>query len=314
VYPLLILPIALGGLLLLILLASLVCFLRLFYSGRRKQEEYPTPAGAIYDPFRERMIGWIREARALSPRDVEICSHDGLRLRGQYYEYDKNAPIEILFHGYRGTAKGDLSGGVYRCHRLGHSALIVNHRAAAESEGHIITFGERERLDVLAWVEFVLQTINPDARIILTGISMGAATVMLAAAEELPQNVIGVLADCGYTSTREIVCKVMREMHLSPAIFWPLARLGAILYGRFDPNAHAPIEAMAKCRLPVIFFHGDTDAFVPAEMSVRNYEACASDKKRLVLTPGAGHGLCFPVDEEGYIAALAEFFDPLTVT
>lgn len=209
----------LASLALLVLAVSLGCFLKVFYSPRRRpvrEDEYPVPKGKIYDVHREQMVAWIKEIRAMERREVCITSFDGLRLHGTYYEYRKGAPIEIMFHGYRGTAERDLCGGVHRCFALGHSALIVDHRAAGGSEGHVITFGERERLDCLSWINFTVSEIDPDAGIILTGISMGAATVMLAASMELPENVVGVLADCGYTSTRAIVKKVIRDMHLPP--------------------------------------------------------------------------------------------------
>lgn len=309
-----IIPLAvLGAALLLVLVVMCFCFFKMFYAVRRKPkntEEYPTPDGAIYDPHRAQMVAWIRELRAMEHTDFSVTSFDGLRLCGKYYEYKKGAPIEILFHGYRGTAERDLCGGVFRCFELGHNALIVDQRAAGSSEGRVITFGERERRDCLTWVDFVLRHVDADARIILTGISMGAATVMSAASMELPPNVVGILADCGYTSTREIVKKVMRDLHLPADLLYPFARLSAILLGGFDPDASSPIDSMRVCRLPVIFFHGDTDDFVPCSMSEENFVACASPHKRLVITPGAGHGLCFPVDQKGYLAELDAFFAP----
>jgi fermentation-respiration switch protein FrsA (DUF1100 family) len=126
---------------------------------------------------------------------------------------------------------------------------------------------------------------------------------------ELPENVVGVLADCGYTSTRAIISKVMRDMKLPPKLLYPFARLSAILFGGFDPAARSPIDSMARCRLPIIFFHGDADDFVPYEMSVENYNACISDRKGLVTIKGAGHGVAFPVDQEGYKDAARAFFD-----
>ena len=92
-------------------------------------------------------------------------------------------------------------------------------------------------------------------------------------------------------------------------LVYPLIRLGACVFGHFDPDEFSPIEAMASCRLPVLFFHGDADDFVPHEMSLENYEACIAPK-RLVITPGAGHGLCFPVAPEPYKAAMREFLEP----
>ncbi|MBQ7406942.1 MAG: alpha/beta hydrolase [Clostridia bacterium] len=300
-----------GAIILLLLIASLLIFFKIFYAARKKsrgKQEFPLPEGAPYEPHHAQMIEWIKQIRAMDRKDASITSFDGLTLRGKYYEHKKGAPIEIMFHGYRGTAERDLCGGVHRCFEIGHNALIVDQRGAGESDGHVITFGARESRDCRSWIDFVIKSIDPNARIILTGISMGAATVMLATGEPLPKNVIGVLADCGYTSTRDIIKKVIRDMHLPAAPIYPLVRLGARLFGGFDPDKDAPIKAMERCTLPVIFFHGDADDFVPCSMSEKNFAACRSEKKHLVIIPGAGHGLCFPVDPEGYLKELAAFF------
>ena len=301
----------LASIVLLLLIVTAGIFFKIFYSVQRKPkhaEEFPIPPGEIYEPHREQMVQWMKEIRAMDRRDVQITSFDGLTLHGKYYEYKKGAPTEILFHGYRGSAERDLCGGVHRCFEIGHNALIVDQRTAGKSGGHVITFGAKECYDCLAWVDFVIQHIDKDARIILTGISMGAATVMMAASMDLPKNVIGVLADCGYTSTKAIIQKVIRDMKLPAKLLYPLVRLGARLFGGFDPDAFSPIESMKKCKLPVIFFHGDTDDFVPCYMSEENYAACAAEQKRLVIIHGAGHGLCFPVDQETYFKELRDFF------
>lgn len=304
-------PTVVGAAMAAVLSASGLIFLKIFYSFRKKAgdpEEISLPEGAIYEPHHEQIRSWIREIRAMDRKDVSITSFDGLRLHGRYYEYKKGAPTEILFHGYRGNAERDLCGGVHRCFEIGHNALIVDQRGAGASEGHVITFGAKESRDCLAWVDFVIKNIDKDARIILTGISMGAATVMMAASCPLPENVIGVLADCGYTSTRAIIKKVIRDMKLPAGPIYPLVRLGALLFGRFDPDKESPLTSMKKCTLPVIFFHGDTDDFVPCYMSEENYAACAAEKKRLVIIRGAGHGLCFPVDPDTYFEELRRFF------
>ncbi|MBE6632999.1 MAG: alpha/beta hydrolase [Ruminococcaceae bacterium] len=299
-------------LLLLSLLTAYICFYKVFYTSRKEHptEEFPIPEGEIYEPFREQMVAWMKENRQRVSKDLYVTSFDGLRLHGRFYEYAPNAPIEILFHGYRGSAERDLSGGVARCFALGRSALVVDQRAAGESEGHVITFGVLESRDCLAWANYVATELAPDVKIILTGISMGAATVMMVAAEELPPQVVGILADCGYTSAREIIQKVMRDRKLPAPLLYPFVKLGARLFGGFDPDLRSPVSSLQNSRLPVIFFHGDTDDFVPHAMSLENYRVCSSEK-RMVTVHGAGHGLCFPVDKEGYLQALREFFDPI---
>ena len=297
---------------LLVLLASYGCYRMAFYSGKQKEkdpEAIEIPEGEIYEVFREQMEDWVRLSRTLPQEDVQITSFDGLTLRGKYYEYAPGAPVELMFHGYRGNGERDMSGGIQRCFRVGRSALIVDQRSSGHSDGHVITMGIHECRDCLDWLDFAIRKFGPDCKIILTGISMGASTVLMAGGRELPENVIGILADCGYTSAKEILCTIMGQMKIPPAIGYPMAKLGAKLFGKFDLDADAPVEAVKKCRVPVIFLHGESDDYVPAWMSRANYEACAS-RKQLVLIPGAGHGLAFPVDQDGYVKALYEFFGP----
>lgn len=146
-----------------------------------------------------------------------------------------------------------------------------------------------------------------DVKIILTGISMGASTVLMAAAEELPENVVGVLADCGYTSAKAIIKKTIRDMKLPANILYPFVKLGARLFGGFKLEEKSAVDAVKGVKLPVIFFHGEADDFVPCDMSKENFAACTAPK-RLVTVPGAGHGLSYPVDQKGYLEAMAEFF------
>ena len=298
----------------LVLVVSYICFRLCFYSNRKKQrepapDEVILPDGEIYEAFREDIVNWTMQMRALPHTDVEITSFDGLKLRAKFFEYEKGAPIEILLHGYRGNSERDLSGGIFRCFALGRSVLLVDHRASGRSEGNVITFGVNESRDCRDWVDFVLENIDKDARIFIGGVSMGASTAMMVTARDLPENVVGILADCGYSSAKKIIKKVIKEMKLPADIFYPFVKLGARLYGHFDLEEISPEEAMKKCSLPVIFLHGDGDDFVPFEMSVESYEACASKHKKLVNIEGAGHGLAFPASQERYIKEVGDFFN-----
>ena len=294
--------------LLLVLLASWVSFRMAYYVPEKGKirPEYEMPEGEIYVPYHGIMRKWMEEVRAMPYEECAITTFDGLKLYGKYYEYAPGAPIELMFHGYRGTAERDLCGGVQRSFSLGHSALIVDQRGSGKSEGNVITFGVKESRDCLAWVDYMVRNFGEDVRIILCGISMGASTVLMAAGNPLPNNVIGVLADCGYSAAPEIIKTVIRQMHLPVGLVYPFVRLGAKLFGGFDPEDASPVEAVKQCRIPVIFFHGDSDDYVPCRMSQANYDACGAVKK-LVFTPGAGHGMCYLCDGESYVAALREF-------
>ena len=295
---------------LLVLLISYICFRMVFYVSRKKEkvtDEIPLPEGKEYEPYHPLMRNWTLEARAMSHEDYYITSHDGLKLHAKYYEYSKDAVIEIMFHGYKGSAERDLSGGIQRCFALGRSVLMVDQRTSCGSEGSAISFGINEHKDCLAWVDFAVNHFGPDVKIVLTGLSMGASTVLMAAGKELPDNVVGVLADCGFSSPKAIIKKCAKDMHYPAELIYPFIKLGARIYGQFDLEEYSPEEAMNSCKLPVIFFHGEDDDYVPCEMSRINYEACKSPK-RLVTVKGAGHGMVYVIDNEGYFNAVEEFF------
>ena len=291
------------------LLTSYICFRLAFYVKRSKkdEDEFAIPEGEIYEPHRDVMVSWMKEVRKTPSLEFSIVSSDGLKLFGRYYEYEKGAPIELMFHGYRGSAERDLCGGVQRCFALGRNALIVDQRTSGKSEGNVITFGIKESKDCLSWIDFMISHFGKDVKIILTGISMGASTVMIASGNKLPENVIGVLADCGFSDAKKIIKKVIRQMKLPADVLYPFVKVGAYLFGHFNLEETSAVKALEKCTVPVIFYHGEDDDFVPCSMSEECYNACKS-RKELIKVKGAGHGLSYLVDKEGYISSLKNFF------
>ena len=293
----------------LALIISYVCFRMAFYVKEKTiigPDEYPIPPGKEYEPFREEMVGWMKKTNAMKKEEIWITAFDGLRLYGKYYEYAPGAPLELMFHGYRGSGERDLCGGVQRCFDLGRNVLIVDQRASAHSDGNVISFGINEHRDCLAWLDYAVKRFGDRQKVILTGISMGASTVLMCAQYDLPSNVVCILGDCGFTSAREIITDVIRGMKLPGKLLYPFVRLGARLFGKFDPDETSALEAVKKAKVPVIFIHGEADDFVPAVMSAEMYEACPS-VKRLVLVPGAGHGAAFLFGREQYFRELHEF-------
>ena len=294
----------------IILLTSYICFRMVFFVPRNQNivtDDLPVPEGKLYEPYHPQMKKWILEARALKSEDFYIKSFDGLTLHAKYFEYEKGAVTEIMFHGYRGSAERDLSGGVQRCFALGRNILLVDQRTSCGSEGSVITFGVNEHKDCLSWIDFAIKQFGPDVKLVLTGISMGASTVLMAAGKELPPNVVGVLADCGFSSAKKIIKKCAGDIHVPANLIYPFIKLGAKLFGHFDLEEYTPLEAMKTCKLPVIFFHGETDDFVPCDMSRELYAECQS-AKCLVTVPDAGHGLVYVVDNDKYFKSVCEFF------
>lgn len=299
---------AAAGLIAAVLVICYICYRMAFYSPARslpETDELSLPAGEIYEPYYPQMRAWTLQTRQIPAREYSIVSFDGLRLYGKYYEFAPGAPIEIMMPGYRGLAERDLCGGVQRAFRLKHSVLLVEQRGCGKSEGSTISFGVNERRDCLQWAQLLIQEFGADVKIILTGISMGAATVTMACALGLPKNVVGIIADCGYSSAREIIQAVIRQMGLPAKPAYPFVRLAARIFGHFDLEATPPVEAIKHCRVPIFIVHGEADDYVPCSMSYEIAKNCTAPMVHFTV-PGAGHGLAYVADQQGYLREVSK--------
>ena len=304
------LTIGLLSIVLIILLTSFICFYRVFYSKTRKpgkNDALDLLNDELYNQYKPLILKDIEDARQMKFELFKIKSFDGLTLYGKYYEKEKGLPIEIMFHGYRGTGERDLSTGIKRAFLCNHNALIVDQRAASASDGHVITFGINEHRDCISWANFISAHFGNNIKIILTGISMGGATVLMASSKELPENVIGILADCSYNKASDIIKKVIKDMHLPANLLYPFVKIGARIFGHFNLEETSPFEEVQRSKLPIIFFHGTNDTFVPCDMSKKLYEACAS-KKHIVTIEGGMHGTSYLKDPELYLKEVRNFF------
>lgn len=303
-----ILLIILGVILLSFFITCYVSYRITFYSGKKKEitDEIKIPNISFYTKYKDIIIRDIKDVRTYEYTKMSIKSFDGLTLTGKYYENIKGAPIEIMFHGYRGSAELDLSTGVKRAFSCKHNVLLINQRGSIGSEGHVTTFGINESKDCVSWVNHIVKTFGEDVKIFIGGVSMGAATVLMAASMDLPKNVKAVVADCGFDEPGTIIKKVMKDMKLPIKVFYPIVKLSAKLFGKFNLEEFSPYESVKKAKLPIIFIHGDEDGLVPCEMSVKMYEACVSDK-HLLIVKGADHGVSYLVEPEKYVNELTEF-------
>ena len=301
-------------LILILLIALTAAFLYALHFGYKLAFQYDDPMSSPYDytdDDQTRKIKAIQDAVIAefleAPyEEVSITSHDGLKLTGRYYHVADGAPLEIQCHGYKGNAIRDFSGAWRIAKAAGRNVLLINQRCHGGSEGHTITFGILERKDVLGWIRYANDRFG-SVPILLSGISMGAATVLMVSGMELPENVKGIIADCPYDSPAGIIKKVLgQDMGMPVKIVYPLIRLGGMLYGKFNLNADSPVEAVRKTQVPILLIHGDDDRFVPYPMSC-NIHAAAPEKVEFHTISGAGHALNYVTDPEGYTAIINAF-------
>lgn len=275
---------------------------------KRVSKEGAVPEGEQYEVFSDVIIKGARNILDAPYEKVTTISRDGIKLVGRYYHVKDGAPVSIIFHGYRSNIGTDCNGGYYLSVKNGYNVLVVYQRGHRESGGKTITFGVKERYDCLDWIAYVNERFGEDTPILLMGLSMGAATVLMAAGLDLPSNVKGVMADCGFSSPKEILQEVICKMKYPLRVTYFFVRMSAKIFGHFDPEEASAVEALKNAKVPVLIIHGDDDRFVPSRMSRDNYEACASAKEILIV-PGAGHGLSYCVDAKAYEKAVQDFID-----
>lgn len=269
-------------------------------------EHYYTPEGEQYDEVREGIRKSVGRMAVRKYESVTITSFDGSKLFARYYHVAENAPVQILFHGYKSSSLLDCSGGSYFAAQLGHNALVVDQRSHGQSDGTVITFGIKERKDCLCWIQYAIERFGKDVPILLSGLSMGAATVLMATDLNLPSNVKGIIADCPYSSPKEIIMKVAKQMHFPPKLMFPFVWLGAFLFGHFNLLESSAIEAIKTCEIPILILHGDADELVPCEMSRMMQQSGAKDIT-LETFAGAGHGLSYIILPDKYEKVVLEF-------
>ena len=301
-----------GILLLLALLFSYIFYHIAFARGRHPRTDpyYGLGADSAYSEEQiVRIHALVDRSLSLPFEPVQTTSRDGLRLAGKYYHTKDGAPIALMCHGYRSVSRRDFAGGYPDLLDLGYNVLLIDERAHGDSEGKVISFGVKERFDVLSWISFLTERFGAETEILLFGISMGAATVLMSLALDPPKNVAGIVADCPFSSPADILRKVGRDMKLPVALCMPAARIGARLFGGFSLDGASAVEAVThRTDVPVLLFHGEADTFVPCEMSRKIAEA-GGGHIRFLSFPGADHGLSFLSDPARYRAELTAFLD-----
>lgn len=297
-----------GIILLLILTVSWITYYIAFHSPRKGQDDpYNIPSGDQYMDHRKDMQTMIEILDGIPFERVYITSDDGLKLSGRYYHHADGAPLDIGFHGYRGTAVRDFCGGSQISFELGHNVLLVDQRAQGKSEGHAITFGIKESKDCLCWIRYAAERFGADIPVTLYGVSMGGTTVLMASGMELPDNICCIVADCPFSDPETIIRKVCGDMGLPHKLAYPFIALGARIFGGFRLSDGDAAKAVKHAKVPILIIHGEEDRFVPCEMSKR---ICAKNPLvELVTFPGAGHGLSFVTDRLRYEKMVRAFLE-----
>lgn len=269
------------------------------------EEEIKKTNYARYSQCIQASAEWLKEHHA---QDVCMMSHDGLKLHAFWIPIENPRGTILLAHGYRSTFLVDFGLAFAFYHSLGMNILVPYQRSHWESEGRFITFGVKESEDMKNWIAYHNERFG-NHQMILSGMSMGASTMLYLADQELPLNVKCIIADCGFTSPKAILDKVFRSVvHIPSGPFLWAADLFARIFAGFSLQQKDTRNVLKHAKIPVLLIHGKADDFVPWEMSQQGFDACCSEKE-ILLVDDAGHGVSCLKDKENYIKQILAFLE-----
>lgn len=251
----------------------------------------------------------IRAERAWS--DTFALMPDGTRAHAVLIRSTKaNGRTAVVVHGYTNNSIDMLHIARIYNKEMHYNIVLPDLHGHGLTGGNDIQMGWKDRIDVLKWIEMAPKTFGISAdsmRLVVHGISMGAATTMCVSGEETPQYVRCFVEDCGYTSAWDEFEHELRGRYSLPAfpLLYTASWLTKIKYGWSFKEA-SPLKQVAKCKKPMLFIHGDKDTFVPTSMVYPLYDA-KPQPKELWIAPGSGHAFAYRDHRKEYIRKVEAF-------
>ena len=293
-------------------LTGYLCFVR---ACKRSLRRDPAARGYInfdrYGKDRELMIRAVDQYEKIPKESICIDAFDGIKLHASYMRSPEcSDKTVILLHGYHSCAAADFAPVVPKLLENGYNILAVDQRSHGRSSGKYICFGDLESRDCRSWCEYVNNRFGEGSSIYLYGVSMGASTVLMSLATELPQNVRAIVADCGFTTPWDIIkIRLIRKHKIPPYPIIYFMNYWAKNLAGFDFRSASSTVALQKNdNVPVLLIHGDADRYVPISMSEQNHSA-SPQMSRFIKFNGAAHARSSLTDSTRYLYELLNFFE-----
>lgn len=261
--------------------------------GSKKREDPKVPCkGSLFERNADNinLINGYNWFDNTEHEEILIPSREkNIKLHGHYFEGTEKNLWAIVIHGWTNINR-EMSGYAMEYHKRGYNVIIPDLRGHGNSESNYVSMGWLDRLDIVTWINYIVSN-NPDAQIVLHGVSMGSATTMMTTGENLPANVVCAVSDCGFTSVYDIFeDQAIRKYKIPPKLVMPPASLVNKLVNGFTFKEASSVEQLKKSKTPTLFLHGDKDDFVLPENLDKVYAACAAEKEKYIVK-GAEHAV-----------------------
>lgn len=303
------------GLFVLYFLFAFICANLIFNSSLQRKKE-PKPKKKKHVAVEEGMKNtpWgiisqrVKEFKEKETDKAEIVTiqSNGLKLSAYIYNQNKDSNLWIITsHGWTSNALSEVAISGPFFYYKGYNILACDHQAHGLSEGKVIGFGVQDQANVLNWIKYLNEHYN-SPQIFLWGVSMGASTVLYTCDKDLPSNVKGIIADCGFTSPYEEFTYVLtNHMHLPKWPFMSMMWFVTKVRGKYDIHT-STIDCVKHSKVPLLFIGGKKDNFVPYPFTKANYDA-ANCEKELMSVEEAGHAMSYYYEPERYEKTVEDF-------
>ena len=269
---------------------------------------------SFYDrgPLKDMAAKGLEFMDTLDVKETTINSFDGFKLHAYLIKnpYQETNKYFLGMHGFKSGPRHEYAPYLKYYLDAGYNIVIPDERAHYKSEGDYITMGLKEKYDCLDWAKWIVKTYGKDIKILIQGISMGAATVCLASELDLPKQVVGIVSDCPYSSLKDELEFQMKRINKKVPVKIILGGINYFIKRKMHVsiNDTQPIDAVKNAKVPMIFYHGAKDEMCDVEFSKKLYEACSS-KKKLIITDEANHAESIAYQKENYIKNIEELFN-----
>lgn len=229
-------------------------------------------------PFLRRWVKRLKKDKNFN--DYYIFSSDSAKLHAYYILAPKPTnKTAVVVHGHNNNAIDMLHIAYMYNHDLNFNVLLPDLKAHGLSQGDYTQFGWLDRFDILKWMDTANELFGGDTRMVVHGISMGAATTMMVSGEKQPQYMRAFVEDCGYTSVWDELSYVAdRDYSIPQMPFIELASLLCEWQHGWSFKEASCIEQLKKSTLPMLFIHGEADNYVPTWMVYKLYQAKPNNK------------------------------------
>lgn len=235
-------------------------------------------------------------------KEVYIKSFDKKKLHAYEIKNKLNTWV-IIVHGYTNNAL-EMLDVAYNFYKKGYSILLIDQRAHGKSDGVYSTHGFYERKDMLSWIDYINK--KKKTKIILYGISMGGTVIMRTVGENLPDNVICAIEDCGFISNYDQFYNQLKYLKFLPKPIISSFNIFSSIFFGFNIYKFKPEEILMNGKIPFMFIHGSSDKLVPPKNAYDAYQLYKG-KKKLLIIDGAKHMKSSIQDSKKYYNEIFSF-------